>query len=306
MSKKKKSQNQKVEDIKDQDAQEQPGAAADNAPEEDESDPETDGPEEGEASDETLEGNETGEPLPPAEENLDDEKTDHADETDEDALIEEQIAMVTEFFKAHEVTIAQEGDEALTVLSLLDEKGEEIISGPLHDLVEKMNESDPEPPADPENETEPKAEVEPGSIVYPQIKKKLDKMKIRWIGFDRRKVLRVMKDFEQDGKQFKAGEVFDWAVLGLKPYFVNRLYNRRVVRHVVEDSRVTYPFRAPRNPEKEQKISGVQPKESAVESAGQKDAQAGADEAPDANKEGNPANAGTGAKFTKKNAGRTS
>lgn len=82
---------------------------------------------------------------------------------------------------------------------------------------------------------------------YAKQEKRLKKWKVRMIAFDRRKVCRAMQDFEHDGKNYKAGEIFDWVALKMKPYFVARLYARKMIRHVVEDNRVSYPFRDLRN-----------------------------------------------------------
>lgn len=69
-------------------------------------------------------------------------------------------------------------------------------------------------------------------------------MRIRYINFSQRKVLRCNKDFEYQGVQYKADDVFDWVGMGLKAYHVKRLYLQKLIRHMREDSKTAYPFRA--------------------------------------------------------------
>jgi hypothetical protein len=57
----------------------------------------------------------------------------------EQKLIDAQIARVSEFFKAADVKISEESTDDLTVLTLVNEDGAVIISGPLHDLVKNMD-----------------------------------------------------------------------------------------------------------------------------------------------------------------------
>lgn len=205
-------------------------------------------------------------------------------------LIAEQIIEVQDHFKAADVQIEQESDETVAVLHLLDADGNGIVSGPLHELFEKAM-------------AEKAARAAPAP--RPKAKGKIEgDMKIRWIPFDRRKVLRVIQPFEHDGVQYEAGMIFDWAVLGMKPYHVQRLYNRKVVRHIVEDSRVSYPFRP------ERKASG-KPKAKEAPQGGDQGQNAptggenGQNGSPDDNQnQGTAPNGNQPAKFSKKGAHR--
>lgn len=205
-------------------------------------------------------------------------------------LIAEQIIEVQDHFKAADVQIEQESDETVAILHLLDAEGKEIVSGPLHELFEKAK-------------AEKAARAAPAP--RPKAKGKIEgDMKIRWIPFDRRKVLRVIQPFEHGGVQYEAGMIFDWAVLGMKPYHVNRLYNRKVVRHIVEDSRVSYPFRP------ERKASG-KPKAKEAPQGGDQGQNAptggenGQNGSPDDNQnQGTAPNGNQPAKFSKKGAHR--
>lgn len=77
-------------------------------------------------------------------------------------------------------------------------------------------------------------------FIMTELKQKLENMKVRWAAqLDRRKPLRVLKDFEitiaTKTLQFKAGELFQWIENGIRPHVVHRLFHRKLVRHVIED-----------------------------------------------------------------------
>lgn len=73
---------------------------------------------------------------------------------------------------------------------------------------------------------------------------KVEKFKIRHRPWNRRAPLRVVKPFDYDGQSFEVGTVFDWAKAGYKPASVQRLFSRGLLRHIVQDGGVLYPFRA--------------------------------------------------------------
>lgn len=156
------------------------------------------------------------------------EKEKAAAEDDEDApdpereYIETRIAALCEFYDAANFTIDEEEENGESVIILIDQNGEEIDRGTLSALEGQADLDfieDQKKPLDPEN------------------------MKVRWMPFTRRRVLRVIKPFEYEGVEYNPGDVFDWAALGCKPYHISRLYSRRLVRHVEQDKRVVYPFR---------------------------------------------------------------
>lgn len=68
-------------------------------------------------------------------------------------------------------------------------------------------------------------------------------MKPRYTRLSFRKLLRAAVNFEYQGKNYKAGEVFDWVALNMKPYFVRKLYAMKQIRHYWEDVKTQYPKR---------------------------------------------------------------
>lgn len=68
-------------------------------------------------------------------------------------------------------------------------------------------------------------------------------MKPRYTRLSFRKLLRAAVTFEYQGKTYKAGEVFDWAAMNMKPYFVRKLYAMKQIRHYWEDAKTVYPKR---------------------------------------------------------------
>jgi len=69
-------------------------------------------------------------------------------------------------------------------------------------------------------------------------------MKPRYSSLFLNRVLRVTEDLEFQGHTFKEGDVFDWAKLGIKRYYVRKLFALKKVRHYWEDQGTRYPFRA--------------------------------------------------------------
>lgn len=115
-------------------------------------------------------------------------------------------------------------------------------------------EGEEDPVLDDDEEMMEEQDANPAPRAGKEIKaKKLKKFKIRHRAWNRRSPLRVVKPFDFDGESFVVGTVFDWAAAGYKPASVQRLFARGLVRHIVEDGGVVYPFRAIQSPVKKSK-----------------------------------------------------
>ena len=133
--------------------------------------------------------------------------------------------MVARFGAKSYDVFTPEGGESIIIIK--DEDGEIAVQGTVHQLIEAIHQSDIELY---------QARLLP---IAPEL------MKVRGRIFTRRMPVRAIKDFEFNGVEYKAGEIFDYVALGLKRYNVQKLFNIRVIRHIVQDSRLRYPFRAP-------------------------------------------------------------
>lgn len=120
------------------------------------------------------------------------------------------------------------------------------------------DESEPDTVLDDDQEMMEEQDVNPAPRSGKGIKaEKLKKFKIRHRAWNRRSPLRVVKPFDYDEQSFVVGTVFDWAKAGYKPASVQRLFARGLVRHVVEDGGVVYPFRAIQSPVKKPKKANL-------------------------------------------------
>lgn len=160
--------------------------------------------------------------------------------------IEDRIALLCQTFGAEdfELVDVKEGEDQIIVLLGKNEetlKTEEIVRGTLTELEDL---------ADGDALERAKAPIDTAE------------MKVRYCPMSRRRPIRVIKAFglrevlgsnapdSIEDRQYEPGEVFDWAEIGLKPFFLSRLYSRKLIRHVQQDNRTPYPFRPSVRPQK--------------------------------------------------------
>ncbi len=152
-----------------------------------------------------------------------------------EALSKHVPTMLSAFDGAKYVTIDEElRDDGATVIRILKADGDTLADGSLEELLHTANEiaaSSVKP-----EEDKPKRGKKKNQKV-------LEDFKIRNLPWRPLSVLRVVRDFDFDGKAFKRGEIFDWHALGYRRLSVKRLYAQRLIRHAVEDMGTAYPFR---------------------------------------------------------------
>lgn len=157
---------------------------------------------------------------------FEDDSAQSEEETENKETKEDEFIRLVEEVSARFGAVSSKIEGEEKIIKLFDEEGGEIDSGTIEELNKIADEMELDA-------LKPK-HINPSE------------MKVRWRKFTRRLVVRAIIDFEYDGVQYKAGDVFDWAGLGLKPYQIARLYSRRMIRHIQQDTRVPYPFRLSR------------------------------------------------------------